>query len=187
MLSEQPIHPQDEWPDPTGYMAGAPVGALVYGVAVDELDAPQVEVLIRETDAEIARIAERPELAMRAGVVMTAKLPVPVVLFRFAADGPVYASFWNYHHPKAPGDPNALEYMDAEPHELIFKLFDDSGRVARLFACRHPLGGFFRGVCQQARELPPWSDEDFREALDEVHARFPDTLSLWSAFLGQPG
>lgn len=174
---------QNNSADPTNFMAEAPIGTLVYGIASDGMDAPQVEILIRETDEEIARQAEPPELAMRAGIVTTTKLPVPVVLFRFVADGPIYASFWNYYHLRAPDEPNALECMDAEPHELIFKLFDDSGRVSRLFACRHPLGNFFRSACHQASKLPPWGEEVFREALDDIYNQFPDIQSLWNAFL----
>lgn len=177
-------HPQDQYPDPIGSLSEAPPGTLLYGIAADESDALQIEVLIRESDDVLDQMPAHPELAMRAGVVTTRRIPVPVVLFRFAPKLPAYASFWNHYHPSAPGEPSALECMEAEPRELIFKLIGDSGHVRSLFSCRHPLGEFFRNARMQAAALPPWTDDDFRKAVAEVHERFPDSEALWNAFLG---
>ncbi len=173
-------------PDPIAYLHDANPGTVIYGVAADAGEDVQIEILIRESDAELARLPNPPNLQMRAGVIQTKKLQIPVVLFRLGPDLPVYQSFWNYYHPREHGELSVMEHMTAEPHELIFKLVGDAGAVANLFSCYHPLATFFESCCRQAEAVPSWSEEEFYQALDEVDQRYPSPFDLWQA-ISDPG
>ena len=174
--------------EPIEFLRHAAPGTLIYGMAVDnDGDDVQIEVLVRESDAELARLPEPPQLQLRAGVIETGLLPVPVVLLRFGAGLPVYQSFWNLHHQRAADEPSIIELMGRDPCELLFKLVGDSGTVVSMFACRHPLSPFFRNYQRQSRKLPAWSDDDFRAAIDELQTSYPTAAEMWDAFLQPEG
>jgi len=172
-------------PDPTQFMAATEPGTVIYGFAADGGDL-HIELLVRESSLEIARIPEAPEIQIRAGFREIEGVFVVVVLFRFRPDGPVRLSLWNYHAPLAdPADGNLFAHLAcAEGGELILKWFGDSGRVERLLTLRHPLRTFFTQAIRRIDRLPPWGDEAFRDALHVLFDEHPAPESLWESMGG---
>lgn len=168
--------------DPTDFMADAPVGSVVYGFAGEgEGESLQVEMLIRERSGVIGAMGKRPELQLRAGCFPRGRIPVVVVLLRFGERLPVYASFWNYHHPDQHGDGNIFHHMAGGGDELLVKFFGDSGKIEQLFGVRHPLGGFFQRVAASLGETEPWSEAEFRQSVQTLLDEYGNNASLWRA------
>jgi len=171
-------------PDPTEFMRETDPGTVIYGFAADGDDL-HIELLVRETSDEIARIPAAPEIQIRAGFREIEGVFVVAVLFRFRSDGPVRVSFWNYHAPvEDPADGNLFDHLAGSGTELIVKLFGDSGRVERLLPFQHPLGTFFRQAIRRIAQLPAWDDDAFREAVWALLDECPEPLALWESMGG---
>lgn len=166
--------------DPLEMMADMEPGSVLYGYS-SEADL-QIEILIRETSAEILAVGPKPEIQIRAGLLQSETVWVTALLLRLRPDGPIYDSWWNYHHPT--GDPSQghlFDHMGNGDNEIILKLVGDKGTVERLMPFRHPLQTFFRQAVRRIKPLPSWTMEQFLDALDAVREKYEDAEDLWSS------
>jgi hypothetical protein len=171
---------REEYPDLVAMTAQMEPGSVLYGFAAGE--DLQIEVLIRETSEEILRTGPKPEIEIRSGLLQQEKVWVTVVLFQLRSGGPVYVSWWNYHHPAE--DPEAgsiFDHMAAGNHEILLKLVGDKGSVERLLPFTHPLSTFFRQAQRRLATQPPWSMEEFMEAIQVVRETYESPQALWAA------
>jgi hypothetical protein len=176
------MHQHAANPDPLAFLADADPGTVLYGFAADGGDL-HIELLIRETSAEIARIPAAPEIQIRAGFREIGTVFVVVVMFRMESGGPAYLSLWNYHAPVADAaDGNLFHHLAGEAGgELILKLVGDTGKVERLIPLRHPLRTFFGQAIRRIERLSPWDDAAFRSALEVLFEEHSNVEELWAS------
>ncbi len=169
--------------DPTQFMPEMPTGTLIYGYAMDE-EGPYIEILIRETSANIARYKSAPDLQIRAGIILKNDIPVVVVLFSFNPDIAIYPSFWNFHHSaQSQEDGHLFDHLAHSTRELAFKIFGDSGNVEFLFPVKHPLSSFFETLSASLPQFDAWSENDFQFAVHQIYQDHPTPESLWEHIL----
>lgn len=169
--------------DPEDFIRASPRGTVIYGFSQEE-GKTYIDFLVRESNGGISEIPKNPAVEVRAGAVIEEGILIVTVLIRFAPEGPIYETFWNYHRVDyRAAEGNIFEHMCAEEN-LTFHFYNDEGEVADVIQVSNSMRPFFSDIVQQVVALRPWTLEEFDRAKQAVVAAYPTASALWDA-LGQ--
>lgn len=155
----------------------APLGSALWGRERLDSGASEVAWYLRETSDRIGALGSGPTIELRAAMIEQAGVLLVPILVRVGPD--IWESWLN---ARQPGEAGLLALGDlAIQPRLAVHLVGDRGEIARTLGRSNPLQLLARTVLAQVQVAQAWAMAQFDDARDQVYARHPGMLDLWSA------
>ncbi|MEA5115230.1 MAG: hypothetical protein VB050_14515 [Geobacteraceae bacterium] len=132
--------------------------------------------LVRERTAVIRYLGDS-GVDARGGFFPMGKVVVTAVAFRVGRHYRKEYGVWlDYHDPVKAG---IFPAMSRSEH-LSFFFHGDSCRREKTIIAANPLAGFFLKATERIRLMPPWDEEQYKEAVSKILSRYPTPSELWN-------
>ncbi len=152
------------------------VGTVACCVTMPDAAGDESAVLmVRETDARVARMARQPaRVSMRGGVLAIAGIPLVAVLMR--VDAAVYKVWLNFH---SPGGRRAFALL-AEQAQVPVQFYPAEGEPHG-FDVPNWLGSFFSETSRLLADSLAWTEAAFEQARVICEQTYLTPGELWAA------